>query len=249
MNNNASFPRDAFEQLTNYEADNWWFCSRNSLLEWLISTYTTKAGKYLEIGCGTGFVLKMIDSQFPDFEVNGSELYEDGLEYARSRVPGAKLKQYDARNIKERESYEVIGAYDVLEHIEQDSLVLDNIYSALKPHGKMILTIPQHQWLWSASDEYANHVRRYSRQEILAKVRAAGFKIEFCSSFVSFLLPLMFLSRTTESRTDEYDPKKEFEIPGWLNKSLNKIMMLELFLIKKGIKFPCGGSLVVVGEK
>ena len=80
----------------------------------------------------------------------------------------------DARNIPFESEFDVIGAFDVLEHINEDTEVLAQIYTALKAEGLMLISVPQHPWLWSSLDEYACHVRRYTALDIQQKIEAAG---------------------------------------------------------------------------
>ena len=97
-------------------------------------------------------------------------------------------------------------------------------------------------------DDYACHVRRYTRGELVGKIKAAGFDVVQVSSFVSVLRPLMWSSRLL-SRTKSVEPMSEFSIPGWLNRVLEAVMSLERRLIAWGLRFPAGGSLIVVGRK
>lgn len=158
--------------------------------------------------------------------------------------------QMDARKIPFAKEFDVIGAFDVLEHIEEDARVLMQIHEALKPRGIVLLTVPQHVWLWSPVDEYACHVRRYSAKELHAKVAAAGFEILRSTSFVSSLLPLMWASRFAQngSRRD-IDATAELKISPWLNYIFETILGFELFLIRRDMSFPFGGSRLVVARK
>jgi len=107
----------------------------------------------------------------------------------------------DARKIPFEEEFDVIGLFDVIEHIEEDDLVLSQVNSALKSNGVVIITVPQHMCLWSAADEYACHIRRYSKYEIEQKITNAGFEILRSTSFVTLLLPALFLSRMQKSQS------------------------------------------------
>src|SRR4030095_1631809 len=100
-----------------------------------------------------------------------------------------------ARRIPFRGEFDVIGAFDVLEHIKEDEEVLAQMYQATRPRGGVLLTVPQHSFLWSEVDDYSRHVRRYSASELKAKVKRAGFETLRTTSFVSLLLPVMFISR------------------------------------------------------
>src|SRR5262249_4226043 len=143
----------------------------------------------------------------------GSEVFANGLAFAHERMPDVSLSQMDARHIPFDAEFDVIGAFDVLEHIEEDELVLKQMYQATKAGGGIVLTVPQHRFLWSRIDEYSMHKRRYSRRELVGKVKHAGFQIQHVTSFVFFLLPLMLLSRL--QRQDDgsgFDPNKEFQM-------------------------------------
>jgi SAM-dependent methyltransferase len=242
------FPSNAFSALAQAESGHWWFRSRNRLILWVLRTRVTPFQSFLEIGCGTGFVLEGIAKTFPNTALFGSEYFEEGLVHARTRLPQAFLSQLDATQLAEREQYDVIGAFDVIEHIEEDERVLANVSRALKTGGWLLVTVPQHRWLWSVVDEHACHVRRYTREGLLAKVQAAGLSVDFVTSFVSLLVPLMWLTRW-RARDESYDPMAEFRIPSWLNGLLQWVMRLELGLIKVGVRWPVGGSLLLLARK
>jgi len=242
------FSPDFFAQLASIEASNWWFRSRNRFLLWVLSKRVGSFGSFLEIGCGTGFVLQAIQKEYPNAQIFGSEFFEEGLVFARERVHSAEFTQLDATIMDETECYDVIGAFDVIEHIEQDEKVLSNLARALNTGGMLLITVPQHKWLWSEADEYACHVRRYSRSELVSKAKLAGLSIEYVTSFVSLLIPFMWLVRQ-RGRKSNFDPMDEFKIPTWLNGVLEIIMAIELQLLKIGVRFNMGGSLLMLAVK
>lgn len=239
-----------FPQIAPLEAKNFWFRSRNSLIIWALQRYFPRIRTFLEIGCGTGFVLSGIEQAFPKLTLYGSEIFTAGLDFAAQRLSRAKLFQIDARKIPFENEFNVIGAFDVLEHIKEDSTVLAQMYQATTVHGGIILTVPQHPWLWSQADDYAHHVRRYRVQDLKAKVERAGFKIVRMTSFVSLLLPLMIISRLQQRQSNpEYDFTSELKISGWINAILHSVLSLERTLIQLGISFSAGGSLLLVAKK
>lgn len=83
--------------------------------------------------------------------------------HARQRVPSASFRRLGATVMEDKKCFDVIGAFDVIEHIEEDEKVLANLARAIVPGGALLITVPQHRWLWSATDDYACHVRRYTR--------------------------------------------------------------------------------------
>lgn len=246
----AGFPPEVFEQLAALEAQNFWFRARNRLVLWALKRHFPDMRRYLEIGCGTGYVLAGVAQAFPAAKLVGSEIFSVGLPYAAARVETAELLQMDARQIPYVEEFDVIGAFDVLEHIEEDEIVLAAMLRALRPGGGIAITVPQHPWLWSPSDEYASHVRRYKVGELRAKVLRAGFKVEFETSFVSLLLPAMLASRLTKQRaTAREDSMSELSLPVWLNSLFEFVMNLELWLIRSGFRFRLGGSRLLIATK
>lgn len=246
----GGFKPEYFSELSRLEVENFWFRARNELILWALRTYKPDASTFLEVGCGTGFVLSGIARACPKLALSGSEIFLAGLSHAAERVPSAHFMQMDARRVPFVEEFDAIGAFDVLEHIKEDETVLAQLHSAIKPGGVLLLTVPQHPWLWSASDEYACHVRRYTRAEIEHKVLTAGFELLRSSSFVTSLLPAMMLSRALQKRkTKDFDPSGELKINAVLNKSFYALMMFETAGIRFGMNYPIGGSRLIVGER
>jgi SAM-dependent methyltransferase len=245
----GGFKPEYFTDLAALEAGNFWFRARNALIVWALRKYFPGMGSLMEVGCGTGFVLSGIATAFPAAALSGSEVFSEGLGFAAARVKGARFMQMDGRRIPFEDEFDVIGAFDVIEHIREDEEVLASMHRALLPGGGLILTVPQHPRLWSASDEYACHVRRYTASEIHGKVLAAGFDIVRSTSFVSLLLPAMLASRRRGQKGREFDPVDEFRIGPGANRALEAVMGIELAMIRLGISLPAGGSRLVVARR
>ena len=243
-----------FDVLYELESKSFWFVARNRLIKHLFQQYLQGIDKpkILEIGCGTGFVLQEL-SKNKNYILQGSELRLEGLKFAKSRLPDVEFFQLDAKNIPFQDTYDVIGAFDTLEHIEEDELVIKNVYKALKQNGLFFITVPQHRWLWSNVDETSDHKRRYSKKELISKLNKANFSTEFVSSFVFSLLPLMILSRFRMHKKIA-DKKishnhEELRINPVINSILDFVLGIEESLIRLGIRLPVGGSLVIVAKK
>lgn len=248
-NENTGFKPEYFADLAKLEAFHFWFRNRNRLLIWALGAYFPAARRFLEIGCGTGFVLSGLKQAFPDLNVAGSDMFIEGLAFARSRLPGVSLYQMDALQIPFEGEFDVVGAFDVLEHIEDDHAVLGEMHRAVKPGGGLMLTVPQHPSLWSGADTSACHRRRYTRKELVGKVESAGFKVRRATSFVSLLLPLLCLSRRRATRAKDIAANAEFQMNRTLNNLLEAVLHFETRLIKCGVSFPAGGSLLLLGER
>lgn len=244
------FNRKDFSVLAAKEAEHFWFRFRNRLIVWATRRYFPEVKNILEIGCGTGFVLSALESNFPGALLTGSELQTTGLVHSAMRVTRATLIQMDARRIPFESEFDVVGAFDVLEHIDEDELVLKQMHQAVSPGGGIILTVPQHMYLWSVQDAYAQHLRRYDKEELLGKILRAGFEVLYTTSFVSILLPLMMVSRwRNRVRAEQFNPSGELEIPRALSRILEMILRLELVWISAGYRFAVGGSRLVVARK
>ena len=244
----GAFSRADYENLARLEERSFWFRARNDLIEWALRTRFGSARTLLDVGCGNGFVLARLERAFPDLAITGCELSADALEIARSRLDRAELHDYDALELPFESAFDVVCAFDVLEHIEDDEGALAAMARAAQPAGGILVTVPQHRWLWSAPDDYAGHKRRYTRDELLAKVDRAGFEPVLVTSFTSALLPLMYLSRL-RSRRGEYDPVAEHERAERGSGLLAALMRADLSLIRRGRSLPIGGSLLVAAVR
>ena len=251
MNSGGGFKAEYFSDLFDLESGNFWFKARNQLILDTLDSHCGDFSSLLEIGCGTGFVLSGIKKKFPQTQVVGAEIFIAGLEFASKRVPEVSLLQMDARKVPYQEEFDVIGAFDVIEHIEEDIEVMKQVNIALRSGGYFLITVPQHQWLWSQIDEHAQHVRRYSKVELHEKLASTGFKVVRSSSFVSTLLPAMIASRLISRRmpVEAFDPHSEFNISPLLNYLLWRVLSLEVSLVSLGMSLPVGGSRMVLAQK
>lgn len=246
---NQGFNPDYYAQLAAHESRHFWFRARNRLIIGMLQRHYPRLRQFLEIGCGTGYVLSGVANAFPDASVAGSELHPQGLDVAAQRLPEAQLMQMDACTIPYRDQWDVIGAFDVLEHIADDNAVIRSVHAALKPGGGFLLTVPQHPWLWSQMDDLACHQRRYIAADLHRQLKQAGFQIRRSTSFVTLLLPLMMLTRRRARKVDTYDPVRELDIAPWLNRLLEWTLTLERALIRLGLDWPIGGSRLILAIK
>lgn len=230
------------------EAKHFWFVGRSRLIVWALRRYFPHARRLLEIGCGTGGVANAVRAAFPRLEMTATEVLVRGLSFAVRKLPGVSLLQMDAHRIPFHAEFDVIGAFDVLEHIDDDRGVLRAMYEGVAPGGGVVLTVPQHQALWSPIDDYGHHRRRYARRELEEKLRDAGFTVVRMTSFLSLLLPLLVAARW---RLRSFDPKvdSELRVSPLLNGVLSGVCSLERTFIRMGVSWPAGGSLLAVAVR
>lgn len=252
----SGFDPASFSNLASIEKGHFWFEPRNRLITSLAQHFFPDAKSYLEIGCGTGFVLAAMAQRSTLTRIAGSELHPRGLEIARQRLPGERAEwiQMDARAIPAFEEFDLIGAYDVIEHIEEDETVLRQAHDGLRPGGGIMITVPQHPWLWSATDDVAHHVRRYRRGELEGKLQAIGFEILASTSYTSVLLPAMIAARMLgklRGRGPSTDAVNEGELrprPA-INRLMERLLQLEVSATLHGMRWPVGGSRVVAARR
>jgi len=247
------FPIEVYSRFCLLENRHFWFRARNRIILRTFRRYVARneRPRILEVGCGTGYVLQGLAAE-KCYEITGADSNIEGLRYARRRLPGIELVQVDARNLPYESEFDAIGAFDVIEHVAEDEAVLTSFYRALKPGGIVVLTVPQHQWLWSSVDERAGHKRRYARQVLLDKLVATGFDISYVTSFVTTLLPVLYVLRSAKrshSSTVANVDWSELEIRQIANGICSAAMLIDEMLIGCGISLPAGGSLLAVGRK
>lgn len=126
---NEGYPADAFDTLFSIEERHLWFRRQNDVKNLLIDKFLkNKNGIFLEIGCGTGIVLQSISKKFSNLKLLGEEIHLSGIKYAKKRLPNVEFIQLDALKMPFVEEFDAIGAFDVLEHKDDDITVIEQIY-------------------------------------------------------------------------------------------------------------------------
>lgn len=247
-----------FEQLASVEDHHFWFQARNRLIFELVNRISSglKPGYLvLEPGCGTGNVLRVLQKACPEGVVVGLELWFDGLRHAQRRSD-ALVVQGDIRYSPFGKQFDLIGMFDVLEHIQEDQETLLSLWKLLAPGGRLLLTVPAHQFLWSYFDEAAHHCRRYSAVELRKKLTAAGFEVEFQSQFMACIFPIVWIFRKISGlrqKPNSTDARKlaseEFRLVPIANGILALLLRLEARWLARGHLLPIGTSFVVIARK
>jgi SAM-dependent methyltransferase len=250
----CGYPSSGFDTTDEVNLDSFWVASRTRLLrrEIINAVGGMPNAKVFEIGCGIGTLLHSLSSE-PGIQLLGSEIYLKGLRSAKAQCPAVEFIQMDATAIPFVEEFDVIGAFDVIEHIDDDMSVLNGIHRALRPKGGLVLTVPQHEFMWSSIDEFVHHRRRYSREKLVSKIVSAGFQIEYVTSFVFALFPLMLVSRlldrTRKTKPTAADFNKQVHFNPFVNRVFGWFMRIDEFMIARRYSLPWGGTLFVVAKK
>ena len=244
---NDGFDPDFFPVLAEAQDRHFWLRQRTALVLWALDKYFPGAQRVLDLGCGGGGMLRAMHAHRPDITLDGADLFVSGLTLAAEDLPeGTRLMQMDAAALPFEAEYDIVSLFDVLEHTDDDGAVLASAARALKPGGGLLLTVPQHRFLWSHLDVMAHHRRRYTSQRLKEKLRAAGLRVEAAISYQSLLLPAMYLARFAYRRSRR--PSDVLRINRVLNGIFKGVCAAERALIRSRIRLPFGDSLMIVAR-
>jgi len=238
-----------FERNYRIETKYWWNVGRFHIIETFTKRYIRpKEGhRMVDLGSGTGATTLWLQKFGPIKAVDESPL---ALSYCRRR--GLKdLTRSDLERIKlPSGSFNAAFALDILEHIRDDRKALREIHRILKPGGKLLITAPAYQWLFSEHDEVCHHYRRYTLSGMTTKVEQAGFKVlrkSYCIMFLFFPLAALLHFRSLFKR-DKKIMTSVVPLPSWLNLLLIGLLYLENLLLRF-LDLPFGVSVILLAEK
>lgn len=193
----VSYAEDGHDVCFGVEDSSFWFRHRNDCIAALVGNHPP-TGPILDLGGGNGFVSQRLLAEGHDVV-----LLEPGIAGAcnarlRRRLPQVVCSTLEDAGFRER-SFGAIGMFDVIEHIEEDRAFLGMVRPLLVPGGKLYLTVPCHQWLWSRADINAGHFRRHTLASLTALL-AGNFRIDYASYFFAPLVVPQFLLRALPHR-------------------------------------------------
>ncbi|MES1972977.1 MAG: class I SAM-dependent methyltransferase [Pseudomonadota bacterium] len=222
--------RIVYDRMAAHDSTHWWYTARRDILADFLARegHLPRDARILEIGCGTGHNLPML-AAFGT--VDAIEIDPAAREIASARLgkPVGAAPLPDLTGV-ERGSYDLVAVLDVVEHIADDVAALKAMAACLKPGGKILITVPAHQWMWSAHDVVNHHHRRYSKASLAAAIRAAGLEPRKLGYFNSLLFPLAAASRLAGRLTGK-DDSDDSPPPRLLNTLFEAIFRLERHLV------------------
>ncbi len=251
---NATLPQEmqqhTYAIMDEVEGSHWWFVGRRAILASFLKQIihelksTRQNIRILDVGCGTGANIEML-SAYGDAE--GVDVSDDALEFCRRK--GLKVQKGLAETLPyEDESFELTTALDVVEHLDDDIAGLKEMFRVTKHGGYSLIFVPAFMWLWGVQDDISNHRIRYTKKQIVDRLKTAGYEIER-ATYANWTFFAPILGGRTIMKVTGIKPESENNITiNGLNGIFGKLFGAERFWLKN-FNFPFGVSIVVVARK
>lgn len=241
--------QDAIQELYEQEDSYWWHRGRRIVIEALLRKFLAgQSGlKILDIGCGTGVNLALFQKFGTVFGVDASP---DAVQYCRQRG-FLNVQKGRAETLPfPDQTFDMVAAVELLEHMADDEKVLGEFLRVLKSGGRLFLTVPAYQFLWTEHDDALGHQRRYTLGGLRDKLQRSGFVIEKGTYMVCLTSPLFFYRLVKKLfRRNKREPKTSYvRVPNFLNKVLVFPFFLEAKIVQIG-RLPFGTSIMLVARR
>lgn len=249
--------RAYYNEYYNLERLNWWFTIRRKILSERISLILGKPTQLhsLNIGAATGSTSDML-KEFGD--VMSIEFDQECCDFTKTFLTTPIIQGSILELPFENECYDLVTAFDVIEHVEDDVKSIDEMYRVCKPGGYIVITVPAYQFLWSEHDVVNHHYRRYTLNQLLHLLENKDGKIIYKTYFNSILFfPIVFFRLLTSGlkkvfKNNEAESKSDsnvFGTKGFFNNFLSSIFKIDYYLLKWGFRFPAGVSIMLFFKK
>jgi ubiquinone/menaquinone biosynthesis C-methylase UbiE len=242
-----------YTRMAKWEETYWWHLGRLRIIETYLRHALKKRKsvkgdpKILNVGCGTGGTIDALEKLG---EVDNVDISDDAIRFMKQRgyeritkVNGIALPFRD-------KAYDIVGGFDVLEHIEEHEDALREWKRVLKDDGAIVITVPAYQWLWSDHDVSLFHKRRYTTILLESVAKNAGLKVEKKSYAIVFSLPLVVGFRTLNKLTGrKVDSETSYvDVPKWVNGLFTQFLYQEATM-HRVLSFPMGTTVIATLRK
>lgn len=232
------------------EDTHWWFRGRREIFTRLLAPIAN--GRRLDIfdiGFGTGAMLSYL-SRFGS--VIGMDMSAEAIRFARTRCDRPMVRGSITHVPLADGSVDLVTAFDIIEHVDDDGAAIAELARVCRPGGHVLLTVPAFRFLWGNQDVISHHLRRYTLEEIGARVRAAGLVPRRLSYFNAILFPVVAAVRVARRLRGEPEGevKSDFTMtkPGLVNDVLARVFAVEGRMLSR-FRLPVGVSVVCLAER
>lgn len=240
--------RTVYNRLDQLEGQHWWFTARRKILKNVIAQFAPKKAqlRLMEAGCGTGGNLKML-SAFG--KLDAFELDDEARVIAKGKLPmDIKSGMLPDHVPYQPGSFDVVVAFDVIEHVEHDVESLASLGKQLAPGGRLVMTVPAMPWLWSKHDETHHHYRRYTKASLNEALVQAGLKPVRISYFNTLLFPMIAGIRLLRQALNIKETADDKMPSPAVNSVLKSIFSFESNWVGR-VSIPVGVSLLAVAQR
>ncbi|HEV2836966.1 MAG TPA: class I SAM-dependent methyltransferase [Pyrinomonadaceae bacterium] len=249
----GGLPREMMQHtypiLYEVEQTHWWHTGRRRILAGFVSDLCGRVkdrrARILDVGCGTGANLLML-SQYGDAE--GVDVSEDALAFCRERGLD-QVKQGAGEDLPYEDStFDLVTAFDVVEHMDDDLAGLKEMFRVLRPGGHVLLFVPAFMFLWGLQDDVSNHRRRYRLSELRRVLEQAGFEIERSTyANIVFFAPILLVRKLMRVTGIKAESENTINVSA-LNGVLGAILGVESKILRY-TNLPFGVSGLCVAKK
>jgi SAM-dependent methyltransferase len=226
-----------------YEKHWWWRSREAAILDVLRNILPDGGfGSILDVGCGDGLFFDQL-SQFG--EVEGIEFSADLLDPNGPHRKRIRVAPFDAQ-FQPGKSYGLITMLDVLEHLAEPVAALQHALTLLAPAGKIAITVPAFNLIWTTHDDLNHHLARYTKRSFRRISDQAGMRVEVMRYWYQWPFAVKMLVRAVEKIT-RAQPSNPRIPPAWLNRTLYFVSRAEQKLFTP-LPAPFGSTLLVVGN-
>lgn len=250
--------REYYQKFYKYEREHWYFLVRSRIIRDILARRKdlNSAPKILNVGVATGATSEMLgffgDVVSVEFDKEVALFTETVL---KKKVYNDSITDLPFK----ANSFDIVCAFDVIEHVDDDGRAIMEMYRVCKPEGIVYLTVPAFMSLWSDHDVINHHKRRYRLHQIRKLFHGIHGTEAYAGHFNSLLfMPIFFArmfinliakARKNHKRTADFDFISEKSIFGRLvNSVLGFFFSLEIHLLKF-IRFPFGVSIIYLWKK
>ncbi|UGS37863.1 class I SAM-dependent methyltransferase [Capillimicrobium parvum] len=232
------------------EDRHWWFLGRRRIiLSELARALAPAPGgtrRLLDVGCGTGTMVREL-GRFGRAE--GLDADPQAVAFCAKRGLTSVARLEGGRLPHEDASLDVVSAFDVLEHLDDDAGMAAEMRRVLRPGGTAIVTVPAYRWMWGPQDEISHHRRRYVRRELVALLRGAGLDVRRATYFNTLLFGPIAAVRVLRRDRGGGELRSDFELGSpRMNRLLAGAFGSEEALLRRGVSFPFGVSILAIGQ-